>query len=298
MNDNKNKTNKYYNRKASKINIDSANKNNLIKKSKSVGIINKLKSYGNMICLTTNNVKPFKDLNTEKYLNSEFYLNEANSTKYKNLDLDDLLIQTPKILNTYGNEDILDNINQKLIGLDDHKNYEGNLVGIIDHENLKIIRKDSKKNKENNLSENENFVKKELNFEQANNINNALTKGFLEKGKGFKNKFINQNFKANITDYNTYNQTTNKNQTPNDLSNQNQTKALSAASDSNIHSYTQKDSFNNLTNHKDNINNFNSSALNKFIVIGGYPAIKEALLKRNLTELTDIERYLFIYLFS
>ncbi len=269
-------------RSINKIKNDSKNKplnlNSTNNKSKSVSILRLKKDSDN-------------NLNSKNkiYLNKEcdennLYFESKNflvNKPIKNLLID----KKDNFVNE--NKYIINDINEK-IQINDYGNRKFsedknvfNCIDIVDHENLKIEKNDNMNKKELFLNDNteDNFVvmKKDNHpksvkniFETNNNYNNNLNVGIFIKEKIFNNKtkkseLINNNPSAN--------RLLTRNELNNKLKIQN----------------TKGSEGNQLTIVKEKLIDINSINPKRFIVIGGYPAIKEALLKRNFIESNDYE---------
>ena len=287
--------NKYinYKRQNSRNNNEKEKFGNSKNKSKSVGTF-KLKNTRNHNDSATNILKIIKTSNNK---NKNFTNNNINynySTKLKDLDLDDLVIQTKDNFKGLENksdahEDIIENINQKLIGLESKcKPFKEENFDLVENENFKLKRKLRKVSRENEIHENFVIINKreEPNYE----LNKNSPYGLLQNTKNLKNKNLIFNGKTPNSELVMIYPTARRLKTRDEVNNKNRNyaSAVNCKSDSLPH----KNFSNNLTNQKDNIVNINSLSLKRFIVIGGYPAIREALIQRNWIELTDNERYL------
>lgn len=272
---------------------------NIGQKSKSVSMF---KIKGNKLnekdSATNINIKTLKNEKDEFVKNN---LNEENSTKYKNLDLDDLIIQNQNYLivpKLNANEDIIDNLNEKFKRLNDStKQFECENFDIVDHVDLRIEKKEielSNNEYENFIISKRNNSYKNYETNDNNNSNSEKSNGnfLLQNGRNSKSKnFISNNRPRNSEVVINY-PTTNRKLTQNELNIKTKNNATATdLKDINENQTNKPFAKINQTIKKENTVEINSSSLKRFIVIGGYPAIREALVKRNWVELNDNERY-------
>jgi len=273
------------------------------KKSKSLSIFRPINNKLQAKQTYQNNINIIKDLNhNENYLKKNL-----NSSKYKNKNLDKIdlkdtsdkheenKIQKGKF-DKIVNDAIIENLNEKFnikLNKDKNHNHINGNIEIIEHQDLKIARRYINNIDNGNYSKVAKNEDIELKINCKNDelyIANLFTtnpiKSIQENGNSSKAKnsiqrsrnseLISNNSSSNIP--------------VNRIEINNKYKKNTFSGGEGKKAYINKN--NSAIGGKENSNIDIASILNKkFIVIGGYPAVKEALIKRNCVELNDSERY-------
>ncbi len=222
--------------------------------------------------------------------------------------------------NANANHDIIENLNRRVelhrYESSSYKPLVAETVDVVNHENQPIDRKERQERKEIRLSkEDENFVitKKEEFSNAGNNMNNNqnnISNSILQNGRNLRSKngisnhvsskvVTTRNSELILCHSNAKKLFMTKNNELLNNKNRNNYPALGSANTENNNLNTNRPMSNNninanpaaaKENNFDDVNSLSLSTKKCFILIGGYPAIREALLKRNWTELADNEK--------